>query len=154
MASPVATAELIGRASELDALAAALTRVAEGSPEIVIVAGEAGIGKTRLIAEFADRAAASGALVLQGACLDLAEGGMPYAPLTEALRAYLRDLSPEQVGDLLGPARNEIGRLLPGIGDAATRGRRAAVEAPAEDPADEADTRSGLGQARLFGLLL
>src|SRR5688500_11890482 len=76
MASPVATAELIGRALELDALDEALSRATDGSPEIVIVAGEAGIGKSRLIVEFADRARARGALVLHGACLDLAEGGM------------------------------------------------------------------------------
>ncbi|HUP54836.1 MAG TPA: ATP-binding protein, partial [Methylomirabilota bacterium] len=122
MGSPVATAELIGRALESDALDAALSRAAEGSPEIVIVAGEAGIGKTRLIGEFAERAKARSALVLQGGCLDLADGGMPYSPLTEALRGYLRDLPPERVGEILGPAREEIGRLLPGIGPARNRG--------------------------------
>ncbi len=127
----------------------ALDRVADGSPEIVILAGEAGIGKTRLIAEFVDGARERGALVLQGGCLDLADGGMPYGPLTEALRGYLRDVPPERVGEILGPAREEIGRLLPGIGSAA--GRKSAA-APA--PEQEADTRSGLGQARLFGLLL
>ncbi len=160
MASPVATAELIGRALESDALDAALSRAAEGSPEIVIVAGEAGIGKTRLIAEFAERARTRSALVLQGGCLDLADGGMPYSPLTEALRGYLRDLPPERVDEILGPAREEIGRLLPGIGDAPKRGRTGRASAAAAAGADETtaeaspDTRSGLGQARLFGLLL
>ena len=161
MASPVATAELIGRALESDALDAALSRAAEGSPEIVIVAGEAGIGKTRLIAEFVDRARAHPALVLQGGCLDLADGGMPYGPLTEALRGYLRDLSPERVDEILGPAREEIGRLLPGIGDAPKRGRvgataggDGAATADGSPPEESTDTRSGLGQARLFGLLL
>jgi len=149
VANAVAGTGLIGRAAELDALDNALVRVAEGSPEIVILAGEAGIGKTRLIAEFADRAKAGGTLVLQGACLDLADGGMPYGPLTEALRGYLRNLSPKRVAEILGPAQDEIGRLLPGIGDAATRGGAAGT---AGDQA--ADTRSGLGQARLFGLLL
>ena len=155
MASSVAAAELIGRAIESDALDSALTRAEGGSPEIVIVAGEAGIGKTRLIAEFANRARARPALVLQGGCLDLADGGMPYSPLTEALRGYLRDLSPERVDEILGASREEIGRLLPGIGDAPTRGK-AGVRAAAPDvPADAStDTRSGLGQARLFGLLL
>ncbi|MEA2578854.1 MAG: hypothetical protein QOD78_2442 [Chloroflexota bacterium] len=149
MANAVASAGLIGRAAELDALENALVRVADGSPEIVILAGEAGIGKTRLITEFIERAKAGGTLVLQGACLDLADGGMPYGPLTEALRGYLRNLSPKQVGEILGPVREDIGRLLPGIGDAATRG----ATAGATDD-QTADTRSGLGQARLFGLLL
>jgi DNA-binding CsgD family transcriptional regulator/tetratricopeptide (TPR) repeat protein len=150
VASPVATAGLIGRASELDALENALIRVADGAPQILILAGEAGIGKTRLIAEFTERAVARGAQVLQGACLDLAEGGLPYGPLTEALRGYLRHVPPERVDEILGPAREEIGRLLPGIGDAATRAK---VPADADDD-HAADTRSGLGQARLFGLLL
>ena len=156
MASPVATADLIGRALEVEALGDALSRATDGSPEIVIVAGEAGIGKSRLMVEFAERARARGALVLQGACLDLAEGGMPYGPLTDALRGYLRDLSPQQVGELLGPAREEIGRLLPGIGDAAARrGRNASPSPETPTETDESlDTRSGLGQARLFGLLL
>ena len=94
--------------------------------------------------------------MLQGGCLDLADGGMPYGPLTEALRGYLRDLPPERVDEILGPAREEIGRLLPGIGDAPKRGGKAGATAPTTDaPADEStDTRSGLGQARLFGLLL
>ena len=61
--------------------------------------------------------------MLQGACLDLADGGMPYGPLTEALRGFLRDLPPERIDEILGPARDEIGRLLPGIGEDRSRGR-------------------------------
>ena len=152
MASPVATADLIGRALELEALDDALSRATDGAPEIVIVAGEAGIGKSRLIAEFRDRAMGHEALVLQGACLDLADGGMPYGPLTEALRGFLRDMPPERIDEILGPARDEIGRLLPGIGEGRSKGSANAAAANADEGSP--DIRSGLGQARLFGLLL
>ena len=85
--------------------------------------------------------------------------GCPYGPLTEALRGYLRDLPPERVGEILGPARDEIGRLLPGIGQTRSRGsaNRAGANgagAPDATPTSRTDIRSGLGQARLFGLLL
>ena len=146
MVSLVSSPELVGREPELGALRAGLTRATDGGPGIVVVAGEAGIGKTRLIEEFAGRARNDGARVLVGGCLDLADDGLPYAPLTEALRTFLRDLPPDRIASVLGPARDEIGRLLPGIGPIA----------PAPDGARglASDARSGLAQASLFGLVL
>ena len=146
MASLVSSPELVGREPELGALRAALARAADGEPGIVVVAGEAGIGKTRLMDEFAVRARGDGMRVLVGGCLDLADDGLPYAPLTEALRAFLRDLPPDRIASVLGPARDEIGRLLPGIGPIA----------PAADGTRglASDARSGLAQASLFGLVL
>ena len=140
-----------------------MSRAAQGAPEIVILAGEAGIGKTRLIAEFAERARADGTVVLKGGCLDIGAGGMPYAPLTEALRGFFRGQPAARVAKLLGSATDEVGRLLPGIGrvgpiatgrgtgTAATNGETPAAVAAA---AEAADARSGLDQARLFGLVL
>src|SRR5579862_2382608 len=66
----------VGRASELAALVDAL---ADQRVRAVLVSGEAGIGKSRLVAEFASRAGA-GALVLVGHCPELGEGGVPFAP--------------------------------------------------------------------------
>ncbi|HYH94253.1 MAG TPA: AAA family ATPase [Candidatus Saccharimonadales bacterium] len=157
MATLVSSPELIGRAPELLALRAALSRVAAGAPEIVIVAGESGIGKTRLVRELIESARADGMRVLVGGCLDLADDGLPYAPLTEALRGYLRDLPPATVETILGPARDEIARLLPGIGrvpgaramTAEATGNQAVVTT-----APPPDARSGLDQARLFGIVL
>ncbi len=146
MVTMVSSPELVGRASELAALRAALARAADGEPGIVVVAGEAGIGKTRLIEELVALAKEDGARALVGGCLDLADDGLPYAPLTEALRTFLRDLPPDRIASILGPAREEIGRLLPGIGpvvSAGTAGRDSA-----------SDARSGLAQASLFGLVL
>ena len=146
MTSLVSSPEMVGRAAESNALDDALARAAAGDPGIVLVAGEPGIGKTRLIDDFARRARAAGSAVLIGGCLDLADDGLPYAPLTQALRGFLRDVPPERIATTLGPARAEIARLLPAIGTGAAT--------PEEGPATDTDARSGLAQARLFGLVL
>ena len=137
---------LVGRETESRALDEAFARAAEGRPTIVVIAGEAGIGKTRLIAGALTRIRAAGGRTLTGGCLDLAEDGLPYAPLTEALRGLIRETPATEVAGLLGAARTELGRLLPGV--------LPAGPGPAEAPAADADARSGLDQARLFGLVL
>ena len=114
------------------------------------MAGEAGIGKTRLIEAFGAETTSAGDLVLRGGCLDLGEDGMPYAPLTEALRGLLRGLPPTRVRDLLGSSHDEIGRLLPGIGRIDDRIGGADPFALTTAP----DARGGLEQARLFGMIL
>ena len=66
---------LIGRATQLAALAEALETVRQGSPAALLIGGEAGVGKSRLIAEFAASARESGARVLTGECLELGRTG-------------------------------------------------------------------------------
>ncbi|WP_291416836.1 AAA family ATPase, partial [Actinophytocola sp.] len=82
----VSAPELIGRQAELAVLDAALADAAAGSGRLVLVEGDAGVGKTRLVQRFAERAAESGAAVLTGGCLQL-EADIPYAPFAEALAA-------------------------------------------------------------------
>ncbi|MEX1173382.1 MAG: AAA family ATPase [Chloroflexota bacterium] len=149
MTSPVTSPGFVGRAPEIQALRDAWARARDESPQIVIVAGEAGIGKTRLIETFAAEVRSGGDHVLRGGCLDLAEYGMPYAPVTEALRGFLRDLPPDRIGALDGAAYADLGRLLPGLG-------RLLDSDPSMTIATLAplDARSGLDQARLFGLVL
>jgi DNA-binding NarL/FixJ family response regulator len=79
------TARLVGRASELELLEDAL-RAADVRGSTVLVAGDAGVGKTRLVSELADRARGTGATVLSGRCIDLVGAGLPYLPFVEALR--------------------------------------------------------------------
>ncbi|MDQ3790710.1 MAG: ATP-binding protein, partial [Actinomycetota bacterium] len=86
MSRRVSVPELIGRREELAVLTAALADAEAGSGRLVLVEGDAGVGKTRLVQEFADRAAQQGATVLSGGCLQL-EADIPYAPFDEALSA-------------------------------------------------------------------
>ncbi|HVM09259.1 MAG TPA: AAA family ATPase [Acidimicrobiales bacterium] len=80
----VTSESLIGRSEELTLLAAALRDVEHGDRRTVLLFGEAGVGKSRLVKEFAARA--EGARVLGGACVDLAEGVLPFGPVAAALR--------------------------------------------------------------------
>ena len=140
MAVRVSSPVLIGRSAEVGRLRLALRAAAEGEGRSVLIAGEAGVGKTRLITEFADEATRGGVVVLLGGCVDLGEGAAPYAPFVEAIRGLVRELDDADVERIIGPARSELARLVPDLG-------------PAED-----DRASGLNidsaQGRLFELLL
>lgn len=106
---------LIGRGAEEARLDAALEAAVASRGTTVIVGGEAGIGKTRLVARLAAIARDRGATVLSGACLPAGSGAIPYAPFVEALRELTRSVEPGLMAALLGPARNEIARLLPEV---------------------------------------
>src|SRR6266851_5293020 len=75
-------APLVGRQRELAALDEVLGEVRAGRPSVVLVAGEAGIGKSRLLEDFPLSARASDAVVLRGGATE-AEGMPPYLPLLE-----------------------------------------------------------------------
>jgi len=107
------SAPFLGRTQELERLTASLRRAAAGEPNAVIIGGEAGVGKSRLVCELADRAAKSGARVLIGNCIEATDDGLPYSPLAEALRNLLRATGPRERDEMLGPGAEEIARLLP-----------------------------------------
>ncbi|MCP2166372.1 helix-turn-helix transcriptional regulator [Goodfellowiella coeruleoviolacea] len=109
---------LVARAAELGGLRAALDRADQGTAAGVLVSGDAGIGKTRLVEELAAQASAAGALVLTGRCLDVGESGLPYLPFAEAL-GQLRD---ERLAAVL--ARPALVRLLPELAIAGRLGQR------------------------------
>ena len=83
----------IGRAAELGRLKGALDRAEHGRPQVVLLAGDAGVGKTRLLAEFADQAQQRGARVLAGGCVELGDIGLAYLPVVDALRGLADDPS-------------------------------------------------------------
>ncbi|HTU73551.1 MAG TPA: AAA family ATPase, partial [Trebonia sp.] len=98
------------------ALEAALEAVRQGSPATLLIGGEAGVGKSRLVGEFSSRARACGARVVTGGCLELGADGLPFAPFTAMLRDLVRELGPDQVNALLpggGRVARELARLLP-----------------------------------------
>ena len=103
MAVRVSSPVLIGRARELERLDAAIEAARRGDSRIVTLAGEAGVGKTRLVSELASRADALGMTTLVGGCIDLHEGSLPYAPVVEALRGFIRHGDPDEVADVIGP---------------------------------------------------
>jgi hypothetical protein len=78
----------------------------------VVVGGEARIGKSRLVATFADDVGGSGARVLVGGCLRSGPGAS-LRPFVEAFRALFRDVDPGALPALLGPSRGELARLMP-----------------------------------------
>ncbi|MFF9457634.1 helix-turn-helix transcriptional regulator [Streptomyces flaveolus] len=82
---------LVGREDELARLTGALERARAGEARAVLVAGDAGVGKTRVLDEVAARAAAAGTTVLTGHCVDLGDVGLPYLPFTEILGVLAAD---------------------------------------------------------------
>ncbi|MFI7420583.1 AAA family ATPase [Nonomuraea sp. NPDC049684] len=106
----------VGRSRELHALGDALARARAGASSTVLVGGEAGVGKTRLISEFIDRAGE--ARVLVGGCLELGTEGLPFAPFTAVLRGLVRELGRDGVAALVpGGTTRGLARLLPEFGE-------------------------------------
>jgi DNA-binding CsgD family transcriptional regulator len=112
MAAPVA---FVGRESELSRLLAALA----GDARLVLVVGDAGVGKTRFVAEGMARAAAEGVVVVRGECLPLAEA-LPLLPVAAAVGELARvdggALLEAGLAAAPGYVRGEVGRLVPGLG--------------------------------------
>ena len=75
-------------------LAAALGSTAAGQGRTVVIGGEAGIGKSRLVGALVDHARADSAYALSGACLPTGSGAIPYAPFVEAIRELTRSMEP------------------------------------------------------------
>lgn len=114
---------LVGRDEQMAALEAAFASVRQGGPSAVLLGGEAGVGKSRLIGEFSRSATSAGARVLTGGCLELGVDGLPFAPFTSVLRELVRDLGADGVAELLpGGAARELARLLPEFGEPAGSG--------------------------------
>ncbi|MFF5883949.1 AAA family ATPase [Streptomyces sp. NPDC012589] len=125
----------VGRTRELGALHDALAGAAAGEPQALLIAGEAGVGKTRLVEEFATAARSRGAVVALGGCVEIGADGLPFAPLSTALRRLRRELPGELAAAAEGQ-EEELARLLPELGTEAAREAR----------------RDEHGMARLFEL--
>src|SRR4051794_7257043 len=142
-ASPVATrvtsTRFVGRDAELAELRAALADARAGRPALAFVAGESGVGKTRLVSELQRTARDDGVRILSGDCVDLGEGELPFAPLVGALRPLARTADPV-LESLPQAAREALRTMLPGLAGAGL----------AREGSDEAST----ARARLFEAVL
>ncbi len=129
---------LVGRDGELTRLLGLLDDASNGRPSHALISGDAGVGKTRLVAELASRASDRGFLVLSGRCAELGDS-IPYLPLADALRegTTTPGAATEPLVAALA-ARPVLGRLLPD---------RDAVAQPGGEV-------SGLAQQQLFGAVL
>lgn len=125
--SGLAAAKLVGRSQEYDQLHAGWRTSAEGRPSLVLVRGNAGVGKTRLVAELAEDARRQGAVVAGTRCFGTS-GGLALAPVAD----WLRNPSVQSAAAMLDPVwRAEIDRLVPSAKDAGppAAGSRAMVDA-------------------------
>lgn len=103
--------ELIGRDQSLDTACAALADAGRGSGGVLLVSGEAGVGKSRLVQELVSAAGGSGVHVLFGRAVQ-ADVPIPFRPLSEALLSHFRSRGVPDLPDL-APYRPALGRLLP-----------------------------------------
>jgi class 3 adenylate cyclase/DNA-binding CsgD family transcriptional regulator/tetratricopeptide (TPR) repeat protein len=105
----------IGRAAELGRLEGALDRAEQGRPQLVLLAGDAGVGKTRLLVEFADRARQRGSRVVAGGCVELGDIGIAYLPVADALRGLADEPADAELLAQIATTAPGLGRLLPEI---------------------------------------
>jgi DNA-binding CsgD family transcriptional regulator/tetratricopeptide (TPR) repeat protein len=109
---------VVGRGDSLHALDVLAARARGGQGRLVLVAGEAGIGKSRLVAETRARVAgeedlpASGMRFLQCACFE-PDRALPFAPFQDLLRTLIRGQDPEEVRAVLGAAAPELAKIVP-----------------------------------------
>src|SRR5436853_4251827 len=116
MGTRISSPTFIGRVPELATLDSAFARARDGRPAIVVVGGEAGIGKSRLIAEMEARITASGGIALEGGCISLgSDEGLPFAPIAELLRGLVRRVDEATLAAVIDPSTQELGRLVPGL---------------------------------------
>ncbi|WP_033373515.1 helix-turn-helix transcriptional regulator [Glaciibacter superstes] len=112
MTSSVSSPAMIGRENDLVNLRAALADSLTGVPRGIVIAGEAGIGKTRLLDEFR-KEATDRVLPLVGQCVDLGTVGAPYAPIMNVLRDLIAARGVAAVLDAAGPGQEALAALLP-----------------------------------------
>src|SRR5918996_4572510 len=108
------TAQLVGRAPELEVLDRAVAGLEDGYGGALSIVGAPGIGKSRLLAEVARRADAKGYLVLAGAASEL-ERDLPFGVFVNAMDEYLESLEPRRLERLEEEVRVELARLFPSL---------------------------------------
>ena len=116
MPGRVSSLRFIGRTQELEQIETAFkTAAVKERSATVLIGGEAGVGKSRLVAEVAERVRAVDGLVLVGSCLDLTNKALPFGPIVHALRALPRSIDSETLEAVIGPAGDLVSRFVPEI---------------------------------------
>jgi ATP/maltotriose-dependent transcriptional regulator MalT len=120
------TDQLVGRVEEMSSLDQLLPELDQGRSAAILLVGEPGIGKTRLLAELGARADARGHLVLSGSASEL-ELDLPFSVFVDALDEYVRGLDRNQFGALDDDVRTELAHVFPSLTTLVT-GRQAASQ--------------------------
>jgi DNA-binding CsgD family transcriptional regulator/tetratricopeptide (TPR) repeat protein len=138
VATRLTSNQFVGRTAQLEELELALRRAADRQPALVLLGGDSGVGKTRLVAELQRRLSEGSVTVLRGEAVEQGGAELPFAPLTGAFRPLVRAHHP--AFEALGPgSRAQLAALLPGL------------ERTGEDPSGRHDPSA---QLRLFEALL
>ncbi len=140
----LARSRLIGRDDELAFLDECWQRAEEGRGKLVLISGEAGVGKSLLAEELANRLRIQGVRVLWGNCYEYGRA-LPYQPVAEALRTVLAGLTSEELGDFPSWSLEEAARLVPEVLE-----KRAGLEATPSISSDEQRARLFEGVARVL----
>jgi predicted ATPase len=114
LGNPISCPVLIGRHAELNALHLLIDRVKSGKGQMVLLSGEAGIGKSRLATGAKTYAAAQGFMLLEGQCFP-ADRSCPYAPLLDLLRSHFASQSISEIATELQPFAREFAQLIPDL---------------------------------------
>jgi DNA-binding CsgD family transcriptional regulator/tetratricopeptide (TPR) repeat protein len=139
MRARLTSSHLVGRVGELAELELAWREAEARRPVLILLGGDSGVGKTRLVGELEQRLGNENVLVLRGEAVEQGDTELPYAPLLGALRPLVRERHPT-LKKLTGGSRAQLAALLPTLDDS-----------PGPPPASGAD---GSGQLRLFEALL
>jgi DNA-binding CsgD family transcriptional regulator len=113
----VSSLQFVGRTEQLGALSAAFELVAGGRSTTVLIGGDAGVGKTRLVDEFCSETRDAGALVATGVCVPVDSGGLPYASVVGMVRdvhGQLSQLDELTAAEVVGPVAQGLGIDSPG----------------------------------------
>ncbi len=137
----IASPTFVGRGAEQAALDEALDSAAEGNTTTVLIGGDAGVGKSRLLDNWNAGARGRGARISSGACLDLGESGPAYVALVQAFRDLIRPLAPSAVDSLVGTDRSTLALVIPEL----------VVDT---GPADKGQRSTPIAQVRLFDRLV
>lgn len=137
MARRMTSSQMVGRTAAVDQLLTALASARAGEPRHVVIGGEAGVGKTRLLTRAREIASEQGCRVLLGGCVAVGDAALPFAPYAEILRSLIAEEGAPTIAALTGRSTADLSRLAPAL---------SAREATSED---------GLwAQARLYEALL
>jgi ABC-type oligopeptide transport system substrate-binding subunit/DNA-binding SARP family transcriptional activator len=135
---------LIGRDEEMAFLNESWQQAEEGRGRLVLMSGEAGVGKSLLAEEFANRLRFQGVRVLWGNCYEYGRA-LPYQPVAEALRSVVAAMTAEELADFPPWALEEAARLVPEVLE-----KRAGLEVTPSVPSEEQRARLFEGVARVL----